>query len=77
MKLTRKRSTGKPYAAFDEAGAGNGLKGTAPVLDPTMRAGRAGNRYTPSPYWAHQSSGKSKIYIVAFVFIIVGMQLIL
>ena len=43
MKLTRKRSTGKPYAAFDEAGAGNGLKGTAPVLDPTTREGRAGN----------------------------------
>ena len=43
VKLTRKRSTGKPYAAFDEAGAGNGLKGTAPVLDPTTREGRAGN----------------------------------
>jgi hypothetical protein len=36
MKLTGKPGTGKPYAGFDEAGAGNGLKeSTAPVLDPT------------------------------------------
>ena len=35
MKLTGKRSAGNPHAAFDEAGTGNGLYGTAPVLDPT------------------------------------------
>jgi len=36
MKLTGKPGTGKPYAGFDEAGAGNGLTlSTAPVLDPT------------------------------------------
>ena len=26
---------GNPHAGFDEAGAGNGLLGTAPALDPT------------------------------------------
>jgi len=26
---------GNPHVGFDEAGAGNGLLGTAPVLDPT------------------------------------------
>ena len=26
---------GKPHAGFDEAGAGNGLSGTAPAFDPT------------------------------------------
>jgi hypothetical protein len=26
---------GNPHAGFDEAGAGNGLSGTAPALDPT------------------------------------------
>jgi len=35
MKLTGKPGTGKPYAGFDEAGAGNGLWDTASVLDPT------------------------------------------
>ncbi|MGD0626699.1 MAG: hypothetical protein ABSB32_18575 [Thermodesulfobacteriota bacterium] len=35
MKLTGKPGTGKPYAGFDEAGAGNGLWGTAPVPHPT------------------------------------------
>ncbi len=35
MKLTGKPGPGDPYAGFDEAGAGNGLWGTAPVLDPT------------------------------------------
>jgi hypothetical protein len=36
MKVTGKPGTGKPYAGFDEAGAGNGLiPGTAPALDPT------------------------------------------
>jgi hypothetical protein len=34
-KLTGKRSAGNPHAAFDEAGAGNGLHSTAPDLDPT------------------------------------------
>ncbi len=36
-KLSGKRSAGKPHAAFEEAGAGNGihLRITAPVLDPT------------------------------------------
>ena len=34
MKRVGKRSAGKPHAAFDEAGAGNGL--TAPALDPTI-----------------------------------------
>ena len=33
---------GNPHVGFDEAGAGNGLSGTAPVLDPTDEAG-AGN----------------------------------
>jgi len=41
-KLTGKRSVGKPHAAFDEAGDGNGLNCgnrdiTAPLLDPTIR----------------------------------------
>ncbi len=35
MKLSGKPGTGNPYAGFDEAGAGNGPWGTAPVLDPT------------------------------------------
>lgn len=36
MKVLGKRSAGKPHAAFDEAGAGNGkLEFTAPVFDPT------------------------------------------
>ena len=35
MKLAGKPGTGKPYAGFGEAGAGNGPWGTAPVLDPT------------------------------------------
>jgi hypothetical protein len=36
MKVLGKRSAGKPHAAFDVAGAGNGkLEFTAPVLDPT------------------------------------------
>jgi len=34
-RLTGKRSAGNPHAAFDEAGAGNGLYSTAPDLDPT------------------------------------------
>jgi hypothetical protein len=33
VKRVGKRSAGKLHAAFDEAGAGNGL--TAPALDPT------------------------------------------
>ena len=33
VKHVGKRSAGKLHAAFDEAGAGNGL--TAPALDPT------------------------------------------
>jgi hypothetical protein len=33
VKHIGKRSVGKPHAAFDEAGAGNGL--TTPALDPT------------------------------------------
>lgn len=35
MKRTGKPGAGKPHAGFDEAGAGNGLLSTAPVLDPT------------------------------------------
>lgn len=36
MKLTGKRSAGKPHAAFEEAGDGNRAKlETAPLLDPT------------------------------------------
>jgi hypothetical protein len=31
----RSAGTGNPYAGFDEAGAGNGLSGTAPAFDPT------------------------------------------
>ena len=27
---------GNPHAGFDEAGAGNGLLGTAPAFDPTL-----------------------------------------
>ena len=34
-KLTGKRSVGKPHAAFDEAGTGDGCTANAPVLDPT------------------------------------------
>ena len=45
MKLTGKRSVGKPHAAFDEAGDGNGLKYentdiTAPSFDPTTMIGQ-------------------------------------
>ena len=37
MKVLGKRSAGKPHAAFDVAGSGNGkLEFTAPVLDPTL-----------------------------------------
>ena len=37
MKVLGKRSAGKPHAAFDVAGAGNGkIEFTAPVLDPTV-----------------------------------------
>jgi len=57
MKLAGKPGTGKPYAGFDEAGAGNGLWGTAPVLDPTCeglgvkfpRATRLFNHDSSSP----------------------------
>jgi hypothetical protein len=36
MKILGKRSAGKPHAAFDVAGAGNGkIEFTAPVLDST------------------------------------------
>ena len=36
MKVLGKRSAGKPHAAFDAAGAGNGeMVFTAPVFDPT------------------------------------------
>jgi len=35
-KLTGKRSVGKPHAAFDVEGDGNGARlATAPLLDPT------------------------------------------
>ncbi len=37
MKELGKRSAGKPHAAFDVAGAGNGKREfTAPVFDPTL-----------------------------------------
>jgi hypothetical protein len=39
MKRTGKPGAGKPHAGFDEAGAGNGLLSTAPVLDPTKAIG--------------------------------------
>jgi len=36
-KLTGKRSVGKPHAAFDVEGDGNGARlATAPLLDPTL-----------------------------------------
>ena len=35
MKRTGKPGAGKPHAGFEEAGTGNGLLSTAPVLDPT------------------------------------------
>jgi len=35
MKLTGKPNVGNPHVGFDEAGDGNGLSRTAPVLDPT------------------------------------------
>ncbi len=35
VKFAGKPGRGEPYAGFDEAGAGNGLWGTAPILDPT------------------------------------------
>ncbi len=34
-KGSKKRSTGNLYAAFEEAGDGNGCKTTALLLDPT------------------------------------------
>lgn len=41
MKLTGKRSAGKPHAAFEEAGDGNRAKlETAPLLDPTASCNR-------------------------------------
>lgn len=39
MKLTGKPNVGNPHVGFDEAGTGNGLMSTAPVLDPTDEAG--------------------------------------
>jgi len=39
MKRAGKPGAGKPHAGFDEAGAGNGLLSTAPVLDPTENEG--------------------------------------
>jgi hypothetical protein len=39
MKRTGKPGAGKPHAGFDEAGAGDGLSCTAPVLDPTRVMG--------------------------------------
>jgi len=44
MKLTGKPNVGNPHVGFDEAGTGNGLSGTAPVLDPTWRGLRLRNR---------------------------------
>jgi hypothetical protein len=35
LSMSAKPGAGKPHAGFDEAGAGNGLSSTAPVLDPT------------------------------------------
>ena len=39
MKSLGQRSAGKPHAALDVAGAGNGPMGYAPVLDPTDEEG--------------------------------------
>ena len=48
MKRTGKPGAGKPHAGFDEAGAGNGLLFTAPVLDPTKsKKGGPINRVHP------------------------------
>ena len=48
MKRTGKPGAGKPHAGFDEAGAGNGLLSTAPVLDPTdAKRGDSGFRFHP------------------------------
>ena len=51
MKRTGKPGAGKPHAGFDEAGAGNGLLSTAPVLDPTKKKerGDASFGFTPLP----------------------------
>jgi len=40
MKLTGKPNVGNPHVGFDEAGTGNGLMSTAPVLDPTCGSRR-------------------------------------
>ena len=51
MKRTGKPGAGKPHAGFDEAGAGNGLLSTAPVLDPTLEGKGAVRPLTYSVYY--------------------------
>jgi len=48
-----KRSAGKLHAAFEEAGAGNGL--TAPALDPTTEV------FTPTSPTPFQQEQKNRI----------------
>jgi len=40
MKSTGKPGAGNLHAGFDVAGAGNGLKSTAPVFDPSCEGDR-------------------------------------
>ena len=48
---------GNPHVGFDEAGAGNGLLGTAPVLDPT---GGGKGAATPLTYPVPKKKEKMK-----------------
>jgi hypothetical protein len=63
MKLAGKPNVGNPHVGFDEAGAGNGLSGTAPALDPTDEAGTGngpmGHRAIPRPYLRGLGAGNS------------------
>ena len=54
---------GNPHVGFDEAGVGNGLSSTAPVLDPTDEAGTGNgptrHRASSRPYLARAPVEKS------------------
>jgi len=45
---------GNPHAGFDEAGAGNGLSGTAPAFDPTL-GGEGTEKSLTYPTWLNPS----------------------
>jgi len=49
---------GNPHAGFDEAGAGNGLLGTAPAFDPTL-----GGEGTEKSHIFHQPVPLARHYL--------------